>query len=378
MVLMVLLAADLPFPALAGMNVSLTWNASADTNVTGYNIYYGSDLSLSNTFPVGQVTSAVIPDVPSGSSYFIAAKAHNSAGLEGPFSAPVAFMGVETTPDGALKVPALPQNYSSDPLVYSLDSTAPPGATINSSSGVVSWTPGRAMASTTNLFNVNVTDPNNNALNISETMRVAVSDYLEFKLGTVAVSAGGITKIPLTVASSSSLTNIQLTINWPGVQLVNPVLTFYSPVVSGSLQKLNGQVVIRLQTSASKPLVGTNLVGQITFQASTAMPSSILNLQAAAASGKTSKGAAYSNVLMPSGQVVVVGSSPLVQLQKQANGGRAIGVYANKGTYQLQYTTSLAKPVTWKNLISYAQTNLAQTIALGSTNPVIYYRLHQL
>ena len=56
----------------------------------------------------------------------------------------------------------------------------PPGATINPTNGIISWTPGHAYASTTNYINVYVTDTVNPALNISETVMVIVSDYLEY------------------------------------------------------------------------------------------------------------------------------------------------------------------------------------------------------
>jgi hypothetical protein len=346
--------------------------------VTGYNLFYSANNeSFGNSVSVGSATTAIISNVPENTTYFFAATAHNAAGLQSPFSTPAAFMGVQGTPDGTFSINPLPAGYSSDALNFSLDSTAPPGATINPVTGKVTWVPGRSFASTTNYFNVNVTDANNPAMNLTEAVVVRVSDYLQFLMGSTAVSSGGVTKLPLTVAASSSVTNLQIVLNWPGTQLQNPTLTFYSPIVSGSLQHVNGQVIIQLQTAANKPLTGTNLVGVVNFQAATGLPSSIYHIAATTGNAHTAAGASYSNVLVPVGEVVVVGSSPLLRPMTGPGGARTLGVYGNTGTYQLQYTTSLSNPV-WTTVATYAQTNLMQTIGAGSTNPCIYYRLHQL
>jgi hypothetical protein len=55
-----------------------------------------------------------------------------------------------------------------------------------------------------------------------------------------------------------------------------------------------------------------------------------------------------------------------------------MSLYANSGNYELQYATSLVQPVNWTPLTTYQQTNVAQTISLDSSNPVVFYRLQQL
>lgn len=359
------------------MSATLNWTASSATNVTGYNIYYGAtSLQYSNSVSVGTVTSAVVPGLVENTTYFFAATAHDSAGNESPFSNQTAFEGANATPDYALHMAALPKNYSSDPLLFSLGAGAPPGAAVNPTNGIVSWTPGRGDASTTNYISVNVTDNNNPALNISENLVVMVSDYLEFRLGKTAVASGGTTSLPLTVASSSSVTNVQITLNWPVTQLQNPTLTFFSPIVTGSLVRQGSQLVINLQTAPNQPLTGgTNVVGQLNFQAVSGLPTSILSIPATTASGSAATGAKYANVLMPAGEIVVVGSVPMLRPQVTTSSQRTLSLYALPGTYTLQSSTNL---VNWTALTTYAQTNVTQTLALDPTIPHIYYRLHKL
>ncbi len=373
-----LAAAALPLSATAEVTASLTWTASPDTNVTGYNIYFGTaSHSYSNSIAVSNVTSADIPNLLDATVYFFAAKAHNSAGTESDFSNEAAFAGFHAAPDTALRLKALPCNSTGDPLVFSLDSMAPPGATINPTNGTIYWTPGRDYASTTNDFNVLVTDAANPASNFTETVVVVVSDYLEFSLGAAAVAAGQTGSLPLTVAASSSVTNVQLTLAWPGDSLLNPTLTFVPPVVAGSLQSVNNQLLIQLQTDPSQPLTGTNQVAQVNFQTVAGQPTTIFNIPVTVAAGNTADGVAYANVVARAGEVAVVGASPLLRPESGA-AGRTLSLFAAPGTYNLLYTTSLVPPISWTPLMTYQQTNVAQTVSLDPSAPVIFYRLQQL
>lgn len=377
--LSILAAAGLPLSATASVSANLTWTASPDTNVTGYNIYFGAaSHQYTNSVAVGNVTNAVIPGLLADTTYFFAAKAHNSAGVESDFSNEAAFAGLAATPDASLRLKTLPVNFTGNPLIYSLDATAPAGATINPTNGTVYWTPGRAYASTTNYINVTITDTVNPALSLSETLLITVSDYLEFQLGATAVSAGQAGSLPLSVAASSSVTNVQVTLAWPGTSLLNPTLTFVPPIISGTLQTQNNQLVIQLQTDPNQPLIGTNQVAQVNFQSALGQPSTIFSIPASTATGSTADGANYANVVTQAGEVVVVGTAPLLRPQAGTGHGRTLSLFAKPGNYQLQYTTSLAAPVIWTPLMNYQQTSVAQTVALDPSAPVIFYRLQQL
>lgn len=373
------MAAGLPLSATACVSANLTWTASPDTNVTGYSIYYsGTSHQYTNSISVGNVTNAVIPGLFENTTYFFAAKAHNRAGVESDFSNEAAFAGFNATPDASRLLKTMPKNFSVHPLIFSLDASAPPGMTINPTNGVVCWTPGRAYASTTNYFSVIVTDTVNPALSISETLLITVGDYLEFRLGATAVAAGQASSLPLTMAASGSVTNVQMVLAWPGTSLINPTLTFAPPIIAGSLQNLNSQLVIQLQTAANQPLTGINQVAQLNFQSVPGQPSTIFNLPATTATGSTAEGSTYANIITQAGEVVVVGADPLLRPQTDASHGRTLSLFAPLGAYQLEYTTSLVSPVNWATLMTYAQTNVAQTVSLDSTDPVIFYRLRRL
>ena len=379
LLLCVAFAAAFPIPAAASISAKLAWSASLEPNVTGYNIYYGtSSHNYTNSLSVGAATNVVISGLVENTAYFFAAKAHDGAGNESDFSKETAFTASRITPNSVLQLATLPKNFNGDPLSFSLSGNTLPGAAIDPINGIVYWTPTRTYASTTNFVNVNVTDTLNPALSMSETLRITVGGWLEFHLGSATVPAGQANNLPLTVSSGAGITNVQIVLNWPSSQLINPALTFVAPITSGSLQHQNNQLVIRLQTTANTPLTGTNQVGRVTFQAASGQPSTILNIPGTTSSCNTLDGLAYANVLAQPGEVVVVGSQPLLNPSPSASGGRTLSLYANPGTYELLYTTSLARPITWTPLLTYRQTNIAQTVSLGSAKPVIFYRLQQL
>jgi hypothetical protein len=79
-------------PALAVQSVTLQWTPSADTNVAGYRIYYGTAshvYTASNT--VGNVTTASIGGLADATTYFFAATTMDAVGDESGFSNEASF-----------------------------------------------------------------------------------------------------------------------------------------------------------------------------------------------------------------------------------------------------------------------------------------------
>ena len=76
----------MPFKASA-TDVNLAWDASAGTNVAGYNVYYGSaSRNYTNMLSTGLATNAIIPGLIDGEPYYFAATAYDSLGVESDFS----------------------------------------------------------------------------------------------------------------------------------------------------------------------------------------------------------------------------------------------------------------------------------------------------
>lgn len=375
-----LLAALLPGTAAGMVGASLTWTASTDPTVTGYNIYYGSASGqYTNKVAVGDVTNAVLPDLSEDITYFFAAKAYNAAGNESPFSNEAIFCGFTVTPGTYDQQSVIPTNTTGDQLTFSLAGDVPPGATIDPTNGTFAWCPGLDYASTTNALIVTINDNTNPSLSSSETLLIVVTDYLQVGLGTTAIQTGQPGVLPIILGASDEITNLQFTVAWPGGQLGTPTLTFAPPVVAGSLQMQNSTAVVQMQIDPGQSFAGSNTIAQLNFQALPAQPSAFVNVPITGASGIKSDASSYANVIPGSGQVVVVGANPLLQFQASASQGDVLNLFGHPGaTYQVQSTTNLTPPIVWAPLLNHEQSDVNDSLNLDGSQPAIFFRLQQL
>jgi hypothetical protein len=100
----------------ATSSVTLAWNRSSTTNVTGYRVHYGvASRNYSNSIVAGNVTANTVPGLVNGVTYFFAVTAYNATGLESTFSnefsyapaIPAAQASVTSTKRGVLTVRGL-------------------------------------------------------------------------------------------------------------------------------------------------------------------------------------------------------------------------------------------------------------------------------
>jgi Fibronectin type III domain len=70
-------------PASGAQNVTLAWNASADTGVAGYTLRYGNGSGVyTSSIDVANNTTASVPGLQRGATYYIIVTAYNSARQE--------------------------------------------------------------------------------------------------------------------------------------------------------------------------------------------------------------------------------------------------------------------------------------------------------
>jgi hypothetical protein len=73
--------------ALANGRVTLAWDANSEPDLAGYKVYYGINSRVYPfTVSAGNVTNLTISNLQEGVTYYFAATAYNSAGLESDFS----------------------------------------------------------------------------------------------------------------------------------------------------------------------------------------------------------------------------------------------------------------------------------------------------
>jgi hypothetical protein len=79
--------AAMPKLVLADTSVTLAWAPEANTNIVGYNVYYGGASGVyTNMVSAANTTNIVISGLLPGATYYFAAKAHDGSGAESPFS----------------------------------------------------------------------------------------------------------------------------------------------------------------------------------------------------------------------------------------------------------------------------------------------------
>ncbi|MGH7970834.1 MAG: Ig-like domain-containing protein [Limisphaerales bacterium] len=105
-------------------SVTLAWNRSSSSSVTGYGVYYGSaSETYTNHIDVGNVTNATIAGLRTGTTYFFAAVTYGSGGMESAYSSELGYTpSAVSAPSVALTAPANGSSYTA-PASISLAAT---------------------------------------------------------------------------------------------------------------------------------------------------------------------------------------------------------------------------------------------------------------
>jgi hypothetical protein len=293
-------------------------------------------------------------------------------------TAPVTMTNAIIAPNQMFRFVLNPPYNNGDHFNYSLDATAPAGARISNRRGVTAlvWVPASDQASTTNLITIRVTDTTTPALSTNEAVQVTVKDYLSVLAGTTAVQAGLNASIPISVTSSEGVTNLSFALGWPTNRLSNPALAVSSPTsVAGTLQAQGTNLLVTIRSLSGLVINGSNLVAQLNFQTAASQSSAFVSLPVSGITASKPNGAAYIDFVGNSGQVAVVNDLPMLLPANNAP-NRALQLYGRVGTsYQLQSSTNLANPNSWSLVMSYVQTNSVQSVNVGASSPVIFYRV---
>jgi hypothetical protein len=79
-------------PSEAITILTVMWNKSADTNVQGYKVYYGTvSQQYTNSIMAGNVTNASVTVIQTGVTYYFAATSYDAAGWESSYSPEVSY-----------------------------------------------------------------------------------------------------------------------------------------------------------------------------------------------------------------------------------------------------------------------------------------------
>jgi hypothetical protein len=206
------------------------------------------------------------------------------------------------------------------------------------------------------------------------------SNFASLGIGSTAVQSGQFAFVPVSLSSTAALTNLTFTLVYPASRFTNWTLAASNAAIGQtSVQGLNlSETEFNLAAASGQTFKDSSLLGAI---GTTTLPgpSLVALLQLTNIVATASNGAIISNVLGQPGQIIVVGTQPILQGPLGANGAFTLAVYGNPGSsYEISYTTNLDDSSPWIPLERIALTNLFQAIALPiATNQMEFFRATQ-
>ena len=256
--------------------------------------------------------------------------------------------------------------------------------TLRSTNTVVSWTPTRDDAGTTNRFTIMVSDSGTPSLSATQSFDVIVTEFVQTTLSTVVVLAGQDACIPIALDATEPITSASFSVLWPPDALTNfsiqPLLPEFcsSNVVAVS----PGELRISLVACPGQSLTLTQAVeaASLCFTAVGGQRSTFVPLLISNTVIHTATGAQLTNRFSKLGGVIVVGSTPLLEATISTERERQLFLYAQPGKfYQVESTTDLNEPRAWSSFCRIPMTGPALDVCcLDLTGPRKFFRAYEL
>jgi hypothetical protein len=363
----------------ANQNVSLQWNANTGTNTQGYYLYFGnSATNYSSRIDVGNNTMATVTGLTGKSmNYFFAVTAYDSSRLESPPSNQAQFttssnagptLQAVSQVNGIVNNVLIVTNNATDPdkvthtLTYSLVS-APPTMHIDTNSGRLYWKPGIGDGGTTNAVTVQVVD--NFGLYSQQTVNVGVSNAVQAVLSPVVVGLGNAASVQLSLICTVPVTNVTFVLDAPANRVSNVTLSDLIPSIATVTQTTAGAThsTVTVKCLSGQTLSGSNLVAQINFNTLTGLPSMFAANVVSTVAATESTGQAVPTTFGCTGDVVLVGTQPLVRSTLQTNRQGCLALYGPSGkSFQIQSSANPLSTNGWSAYLTSSTlgTNLTQ------------------
>ena len=205
--------------------------------------------------------------------------------------------------------------------------------------------------------------------------------YTSVTLGTNAVLAGTAGNIPIMVSSGSSLGNISFILNLPTNLFTSLSVVGASPLLnSATLQTLSSnQVQLAFIAANGFSLLGNQQIAQLNFTTSSNDSSAFVQLQPQSIQATNPNPATPISFLANQGEIVIVGPESLLQASVGAGGIRNLALYGIPwASFEIKYSTNIADPKGWKDLMRVPMTNIVATFSgLNMNMPTVFYRAYQ-
>jgi hypothetical protein len=266
-------------------------------------------------------------------------------------------------------------NVVSDPncpptgITFSFGAGAPAGAAIDPLTGVFTWTPAAWQAPSTNRITVlataNILPPMSATQQFTVVVRHVLHDF-GLSLGSTNLFAGETNFVPVWLDSGLNLTNLAFVLEPTQGRLSQLSLQGVSPEVMSFavLSLASNRWALNLSLNSALNLVGSRLLGRLTFVVAPNDHSAIVPVGISEVIGEAASGLVFTNPAVTGGLGIVVSREPVLM----AGSVPWLAIYGHPGLgCSLQYRTNLEASASWTEWTRLVLTSRVVTVS----NPLL-------
>jgi hypothetical protein len=209
---------------------------------------------------------------------------------------------------------------------------------------------------------------------------VIVRDFFELSLGSAVVEPGQATNLLIELLASAPLTNLSFNVPLPLDRFSSVTLDNLAPGVANAALSFPVADVLTLQFSAlpGQTLGGTQQLARLNLAPVAEQSSVLLPLPLQSVIATRATPGLAPTALLNNGRLVIVNGQPLLEAALGAGNARSLQLYGKPGTnYVIETSTNPANPASWTPLLNRTPVSLQETINLGNSSPVIFYRARE-
>jgi Putative Ig domain len=265
-------------------------------------------------------------------------------------------------------------------LTWSLSGPVAPGASINTTNGLFTWTPNNTQGPSTNLFTVVVTDNGSPVMSATQQFTVIVRDVLSdftLSLASTNVVGGDGNTVPMVLKSSLPLTNITLRLVSSSSLVTNLGLRpLNSEVTLASVSPLGSNAYsLKLNLDPAQQTDAIRSIATLDFLSLSNNHSAIVFLNPSQLLGGQTGGPVITNGAAFGSRIIIVSPEPVLDITPGVP--VALTLYGkSSNTYTLSSTTNLALGA-WFNPTNLTLTNNSIVLPIPNLAPATFYRAQQ-
>lgn len=261
-------------------------------------------------------------------------------------------------------------------LFYSLGPGAPQGTAIEPTTGIFRWRPSEEQAGTTNRIVVRATDNGLPPQTGEQPLIVVVPDLVRLALSNTLIPDGGLGEMPVTVFSSARLTNLTFTLDLATNRFSDiSAVSLVPETANASVRRVSDtSFIVSFAATPGQTLSGRMEVAQLKFQTLTNGRSTVVKLVPASITAQRADSSMVSDVRSQSGELLVLGREPILQIGAWERGTASLTVYGAVGVrYRILSSPSLAASL-WSEEATVRLTDLSGKISILATGARRFFR----